>query len=62
VALDADGNVYVVDHGTHRIQKFTGTGTYLIQWGSLGSGNGQFSSPYGVATDSSGRSCYRAAT
>ncbi len=45
VATDAAGNVYVADAGNHRIQKFTGTGTYLTQWGSPGSGNGQFNSP-----------------
>src|SRR5664280_2145175 len=27
---------------------------YVTQWGSLGTGNGQFSGPIGVATDSSG--------
>lgn len=32
-------------------QKFTSTGTYLTQWGSFGSGDGQFKQPWGVATD-----------
>ncbi len=54
MATDAAGNVYVADYGERRIQKFTGTGTYLTQWGSLGSGNGQFSSPISVATDVAG--------
>ena len=27
---------------------------YLLQWGSRGSGNGQFDQPYGVATDAAG--------
>src|SRR5207245_6812961 len=36
VATDAAGNVYVVDAYNYRIQKFTGTGTYLTQCGSLG--------------------------
>ncbi len=54
MATDAGGDVYVVDAGNHRIQKFTGTGTYLTQWGSLGSGDGQFIFPYGVATDTFG--------
>jgi DNA-binding beta-propeller fold protein YncE len=27
---------------------------YLTQWGSSGSGPGQFSGPYGVATDAAG--------
>ncbi|TMQ56414.1 MAG: hypothetical protein E6K72_05275, partial [Candidatus Eisenbacteria bacterium] len=35
VATDAAGNVYVVDPVVnHRIQKFTGAGAYLTQWGS----------------------------
>jgi hypothetical protein len=54
VATDADGNVYVVDVALNRIQKFTDTGTYLTQWGSFGSGNGQFNSASGVATDAAG--------
>jgi hypothetical protein len=54
VATDAAGNVYVADVYNNRIQKFTGTGSYLAQWGSLGSGNGQFHYPYGVATDATG--------
>jgi len=54
VAVDASGNVYVVDEGNSRIQKFDSNGTYLTQWGSLGSGDGQFSRPIGVAVDGAG--------
>jgi ribonuclease Z len=43
--------VYVTDAVSRRVQKFTGTGTYLTQWGSLGSGDGQFNHPVGVVTD-----------
>ncbi len=31
----------------------TSTGTYITQWGGAGSGNGQFTLPQGIATDSS---------
>ena len=31
-----------------------GAQTYLTQWGSSGTGNGQFNQPYGVATDAAG--------
>jgi DNA-binding beta-propeller fold protein YncE len=54
VAVDAVGDVYVCDSNNHRIQKFTGTGTYLNQWGSFGTGNGQFRYPYGVAVNAAG--------
>jgi DNA-binding beta-propeller fold protein YncE len=50
VAVGASGNVYVADTPRHRIQKFTGAGTYLAQWGTLGRAEGQFLSPQGVAT------------
>jgi hypothetical protein len=42
VALDTSNNVYVTDYYTSRIVKLAGNGTYLTQWGSSGSGNGQF--------------------
>ena len=51
--MDGSGNVYVADYGNHRIQKFTSGGTYMTQWGTLGTGNGQFQS-LGVAVDGSG--------
>jgi DNA-binding beta-propeller fold protein YncE len=54
VATDLPGDVYVVDLINNRIQKFTGTGAYLTQWGSNGSGDGQFFNPSGVATNATG--------
>ena len=54
MAVDASGNVYVADSGNHRIQKFTSTGTFITKWGSLGSGDGQFNEPGGVAVDALG--------
>jgi tripartite motif-containing protein 71 len=49
-----NGNVYVADCYNHRIQVFTNSGTYLTQWGTFGTGNGQFNFPYGVAVDAGG--------
>jgi uncharacterized repeat protein (TIGR03803 family) len=53
VALDTSNNVYVTDYYTSRIVKLAGNGTYLTQWGSFGTNNGQFSYPYGIAVDRS---------
>ena len=63
IAVDNNGNVYVLDAGNYRIQKFTSDGTYLAKWGSLGTGDGAFGEcgncsspegPKGIAVDSLG--------
>ncbi|CUS06286.1 conserved exported protein of unknown function [Candidatus Promineifilum breve] len=54
MAVDGSGNVYVVDHYNHRVQKFDDNGVYLTQWGSFGAGNSQFDYPSDVAVDGSG--------
>jgi sugar lactone lactonase YvrE len=54
IAVDGNGNVFAADPSNQRIQKFTSTGTFLMTWGSQGSGNGQFQFPGGVAVDGSG--------
>src|SRR5208282_5385162 len=54
IAIDSTGNIYVVDYGNYRVQKFGSSGTYVTQWGSHGSGNGQFRDADGLAVDSSG--------
>lgn len=52
VALDPSGNLWVTDgyEGTHnnRLQKFDRNGAYLGQYGSKGTGNGQFNAPRGI--------------
>lgn len=53
ITVDSSGNIYVADTSNNRIQKFNSSGTYQAQVGSLGSGNGQFSFPAGLARDSS---------
>jgi DNA-binding beta-propeller fold protein YncE len=49
-------NIWVADVGHNRVQEFASNGIYQSQFGSAGSGNGQFysSSPYGIAIDGSG--------
>jgi DNA-binding beta-propeller fold protein YncE len=58
VAVDADGNVFVVDRGNTRIQRFDATGGSPTSWGSSGSGNGQFSSPFGIAVGTQTQGVY----
>ena len=50
VAVDSSNNVYVADAYNNRVEKFDGNGNYLTQWGSYGSGNGQFDDPVGIAS------------
>lgn len=54
VAIDASGNIWVVDQGNNRVQKFSNSGSYLGQFGSTGGGNGQFNGPRNIAFDGSG--------
>jgi len=44
-AIDAHGDIYVLDMMNYRIQKFNGNGTFLLTFGSSGDGEGQFNSP-----------------
>lgn len=54
VAVDVDGNVYVTDWGSRRIQKYTNDGVFLTQWGDVGQGAGLFETPLGIAVSPSG--------
>ena len=42
LAADGRGHLYVADAGHARLQKLTSTGQSVAQWGSYGSGPGQF--------------------
>ncbi len=44
----------MVDSGNNRVQKFTKDGSHLASFGSAGSDEGQFSSPWGITIDSNG--------
>lgn len=58
VAVDKAGNVYVVDNMNCRIQKFTSSGAYITQWGTKGSGKGEFMYPSGIAIDNNANFVY----
>ncbi len=49
-----NGNIFIVD--SDRIMKFSSDGIYLTEWGSYGSGNGQFKFDYmsGIYVDDNG--------
>lgn len=57
-ANEETGDVYVVDTGNNRVERFDAEGNYLSQFGSAGSGNGQFQEPRTVAVDQSDGSVY----
>ena len=52
--MDSAGNVYLADTYNNRLQEFTGSGTFLTSFGTVGSGNGQLVYPEGLAIDNSG--------
>ncbi|HXI22791.1 MAG TPA: immunoglobulin-like domain-containing protein [Pyrinomonadaceae bacterium] len=51
VAVDSADNIYILDSNNHRVRKYDSAGTHLIDWGSNGTGDGQFSFPQGIAVD-----------
>ena len=52
---DACGRILVADSGNNRIQAFDSLGHFVAEFGSFGSGPGQFNNPQGLAVHSSGR-------
>jgi YD repeat-containing protein len=48
VAIDSHGELLIADEGNNRIEVLSEAGAYISQFGSKGSGNGQFSEPVGV--------------
>ena len=54
IAVGPDGKVYVSDSGNARVQVFTPQGRFVRQFGSFGSGKGQFLQPYHLAADATG--------
>ncbi len=59
VLVAPNGDIFVADGhrpgGSNRIVKFDKDGNYLAEWGSPGTGPGQFNEPHALAMDSQGR-------
>jgi DNA-binding beta-propeller fold protein YncE len=54
VDLDGDGNVFVLDTGNQRVQKFTPDLTFELEWGRNGSEAGEFLHPSDIAVSDDG--------
>lgn len=54
VAVDGDGNLYVVDREQDRVQKFAPSGELVKAWGGHGDGEGELDRPTAVAVDGEG--------
>lgn len=54
IALDALGDIFVLDSANHRIQKFSPEGKYLATFGRRGQGPGEFYNPDSFDIDSNG--------
>jgi sugar lactone lactonase YvrE len=49
VAVDpATGNTYIVDQSRDQIREYSPSGSFITEWGSGGTGAGQFESPWGA--------------
>ncbi len=56
VVQDAHGCYYVAEYGEYdRIQKFSSTGTFLLEWGGHGNRPGEFIRPQNLAVDAQNR-------
>jgi hypothetical protein len=52
LAVDSEGNIFVLDGGNYRIQKFDKNGSYLQTIGGRGQGPGEFEQPMWIHVDS----------
>jgi outer membrane protein assembly factor BamB len=51
LAFAPDGSFYIADNGNYRVERFDARRRFVASWGSFGTGQGQFTSPKGIATD-----------
>lgn len=59
VVVAPNGDIFVADGhdagGSNRIVRFDSGGNFLMEWGSTGTADGEFSDPHALALDSQGR-------
>jgi len=55
LAIGAEGDVYVVETGNFRVQRFTPEGRSVRMYGQVGTAPGSFARPKGIALDREGR-------
>lgn len=48
IAVDSQDNLYVADASNRRVQKFDSNGEFVFQFGSEGSGDGEFMTAYNI--------------
>ena len=51
IVVDSSDNLYVLDTGNDRVQKFNSSGVFVSTWGSTGVNDGQFVQPKDIAID-----------
>ncbi len=51
IAVDKSNNLYIADTGNHRVLVFNEDGSFKMQFGAQGTGDGNFSYPQGIAVD-----------
>jgi len=54
IAGDSEGNLYVLDGGNHRVQKFDNKGKHLTTFGRSGQGPGELQLPLSIDLDEDG--------
>jgi sugar lactone lactonase YvrE len=55
IAVGPDGDIFVVETGNYRVQRFTPEGTPVRTYGEVGDSPGKFARPKGIAIDRQGR-------
>lgn len=54
IAVGPDGQVYVSDSGNYRVEVFSATGTFIREFGSFGTKEGQLLAPFDLVADRDG--------